>query len=244
MAENKITSTRADKTSAGQTISRRSGLRPVSRDPLVTQVYQELQEGLMGGMFVPGESVTLRQLAEAFGTSIMPIREALSRLIAERALVMLPKRKVVIPEMTEDRFLHLTELRRLVEPLTTRYAVPNMTDSSTSKMKSINKRLSQAVDSRDVRGALAANRDFHFTIYQFSESDTFLHFIRNLWVQVGPFLHLSMASPDMPWTTIHHGKILDSLPARDVEAAVQGVLDDIDESAEHLLAQKPFASAK
>lgn len=214
----------------------------MNRDTLFTQVYEELRSGLSGGMFVPGESVTLRQLADWFGTSIMPVREAVSRLIAERALVMLPNRKVIVPEMTRKRFLDLTELRRLIEPVATRHAVPWIAADDVAELQVINEILLKSVATRDVQGSLAANRDFHFAIYRASRSEPFLHAIDNLWLQVGPFLYLSMNSPDMPWTTRHHGQIIQALENRDAEGAAQGVIADIDEAASYLLERLPFAS--
>jgi DNA-binding GntR family transcriptional regulator len=41
----------------------------------------------------------------------MPVREAVSRLIAERALVMLPNRSVIIPRMSRGRFIELSRIR-------------------------------------------------------------------------------------------------------------------------------------
>src|SRR5579872_5801124 len=64
------------------------------RDTMQVKVYRTLARGLMSGMFKPGEAVTLRTLATRLGTSAMPVREAVSRLIAERALVLLPNRSV------------------------------------------------------------------------------------------------------------------------------------------------------
>lgn len=214
---------------------------PLNRGTLFTQIYEELRHGLSGGMFVPGEPVTLRQLAESFGTSIMPVREAVSRLIAERALVMLPNRRVIVPEMTRKRFLDLTELRRLIEPAATKHAATQIGADDVARLEELNARLLERVAARDVPGGLVFNRDFHFAIYRASQSEAFLHAIDNLWLQVGPFLHLSMTSPDMPWTTRHHGQILRALAEADADGAAEGVRADIVETASHLLEQLSFA---
>src|SRR6266568_178134 len=86
-----------------------------ARDTLQQRVYHALARGLMGGMFTPGEAVSLRTLAARLGTSAMPVREAVSRLIAERALVMLPNRSVIIPRMSRARFNELTKTRQILE---------------------------------------------------------------------------------------------------------------------------------
>ena len=63
-------------------------LAPVSsRTTIQEGVYQQLRNALMAGSFDPGQTLTIASLAESFGTSNMPVREAL----AEGKLVrMLP----------------------------------------------------------------------------------------------------------------------------------------------------------
>src|SRR5271154_278523 len=85
------------------------------RDTLRLRVYRSLARGLMAGMFKPGEAVTLRTLAKRLGTSAMPVREAVSRLIAERALVLLPNRSVIVPRMSRTRFAQLSRTRQMLE---------------------------------------------------------------------------------------------------------------------------------
>src|SRR5260370_3059634 len=62
------------------------------RDTMQAKIYRTLARGLMSGMFKPGEAVTLRTLATRLSTSAIPLREALSRLIAQPPFVLLPNR--------------------------------------------------------------------------------------------------------------------------------------------------------
>ena len=63
----------------------------------------ELRDFLMVGGVQPGEKITLRELTSAFGTSLMPVREAVQRLAAEGALEVLPNRAIRVPLMTRAR---------------------------------------------------------------------------------------------------------------------------------------------
>ncbi len=63
------------------------------------QVYREVRRALMGGSFEPGQKITVTSLAIALGVSAMPVREALRRLAAERALEMQPNRSVRVPRL-------------------------------------------------------------------------------------------------------------------------------------------------
>ena len=61
-------------------------LAPIDVTTVQERVYQSLRLGLLRGEFLPGEQVSIRGLAEVLGTSAMPVREAVARLIAERAI--------------------------------------------------------------------------------------------------------------------------------------------------------------
>ena len=60
--------------------------RPVSRDSVQDQIYAELSDALICGRLQGGQTLQIRDLADAFHTSVMPVREALRRLVAEGAL--------------------------------------------------------------------------------------------------------------------------------------------------------------
>ena len=59
-------------------------------DNLQEQLYQRIREGLLAGRFQPGQALKIRDLAAEWGTSPMPVRAALQRLVAEGALVEQP----------------------------------------------------------------------------------------------------------------------------------------------------------
>src|SRR5690349_255429 len=65
-------------------------LGQLKADTLVEQAYQALREAITKGKFPPGAALSIRSLAQAMGTSAMPIRDSLQRLAAEGALVLAP----------------------------------------------------------------------------------------------------------------------------------------------------------
>ena len=87
----------------------------VSRVTLSEVVYRDIRELLLAGQVAPGEKFTLRGLAEAVGTSPMPVREAVGRLSAEGALEILANRAIRVPIMTRERFEELTVIRADIE---------------------------------------------------------------------------------------------------------------------------------
>jgi DNA-binding GntR family transcriptional regulator len=215
-----------------------------TRDTLRLRVYRALARGLMGGMFTPGEAVSLRTLAARLGTSAMPVREAVSRLIAERALMMLPNRSVIIPRMTRERFLELTRIRQKLEGELAEIACVKATAADIEDLARINEDLRRCLAIDDFRGAMTGNMTFHFALYEFAGSEVTLPLVETLWLQAGPFVALSAKLPNMRWSLRHHGRLLAALRAGDAKAARRATVDDIEESLQQLLKKASFAEAR
>jgi DNA-binding FadR family transcriptional regulator len=63
----------------------------VAPEPLAAdRTYQTLKAGIIAGKYRPGASFNLQRLADEFGTSITPIRDAIHRMVGERLLAVLP----------------------------------------------------------------------------------------------------------------------------------------------------------
>src|ERR1700756_2443283 len=92
-----------------------AAISAVGRQTLNDRVYRELKKSIMSGAFKPGSELKLRSVAEALGTSLMPVRDAMRRLMAERALEMRPSRTIAIPVLSADQFLEIRAIRLLLE---------------------------------------------------------------------------------------------------------------------------------
>ena len=217
-----------------------AGLAGPERDTMRVRVYRSLAQGLMAGMFKPGEAVTLRTLAKRLGTSAMPVREAVSRLIAERALVLLPNRSVIVPRMSRARFSELTETRQVLEGMVTEAACARATPALLRKLSEINDAMKRCIAENDFHGALSQNMAFHFTLYQAAGKPVVLALIEMLWLQAGPFLALSLTTPGVRWTARHHHAVLAALRASLGPAARRAIEADIEESSAQLLKKAVF----
>src|SRR5262245_1765500 len=111
------TSTRRRASAAAATVevSALHELGSVGRTTLGERVLGELKALLVAGRLAPGEKLSLRRVAEALGVSMMPVREAVSRLAADKALEVLPGRAVRVPLLTLAQFRELTRIRLVVE---------------------------------------------------------------------------------------------------------------------------------
>src|SRR5215212_6725683 len=89
---------------------------------LAERVYSELRNLLMAGELAPGQKLSLRSVAETLGVSMMPVREAVTRLAADQALEVLFNRAVSVPLMTRAQFQDLTTVWSAIEGVATEQA--------------------------------------------------------------------------------------------------------------------------
>ena len=213
------------------------GLAPVGRDTVQDRVYTELRRALIGGLFSPGQVLTIRQLADALLTSTMPVREALGRLITEQALEILPNRQIRVPPVTLARIEDLLRARILIEGEAMALAAARMTPRHIASLKAI------LLDWEEMRGTqvdreVTLNHAFHFEIYRACGSTVLIPMIESLWLQSGPLTRaaiyaFSEAGADDA-ARFHHD-ILQALEAGDATQARAALVADI---------SRPFAYLK
>jgi DNA-binding GntR family transcriptional regulator len=205
------------------------GLARIERETVQESVYAALRDRLMRGGFEPGQKLKIGELAAAFGTSAMPVREALNRLAAERAIESMPNRSVRVPALSKAALQDLMETRFAVEGLAVARAALNMSAETLARLRELIDAQSET-DAEHVSEASAAqNRAFHFTIYRESGSTVLLPIIESLWLQFGPYLRVASERFDgrEGRGTNFHVEIVDALARGDAEAAREALESDI-----------------
>jgi DNA-binding GntR family transcriptional regulator len=221
----------------------------VSRVTLSEVVYRDIRELLLAGQVAPGEKFTLRGLAEAVGTSPMPVREAVGRLSAEGALEILPNRAIRVPIMTRERFEELTIIRAEIEGLAAQFAAERASPEEVSAACGFHAQFAAESAEADPDGAVALrlNKDLHFAVYKAAHMPNLLQIIDGLWLQVGPVINLDLRASGRRLKEVeahkHHARLILALRAGDGAAARQALADDIRAAADFILAtgDLPFA---
>ena len=205
------------------------GLARIERETVQESVYAALRDRLMRGGFEPGQKLKIGELAAAFGTSAMPVREALNRLAAERAIESMPNRSVRVPALSKAALQDLMETRFAVEGLAVARAALNMSAETLARLRELIDAQSET-DAEHVSEASAEqNRAFHFTIYRESGSTVLLPIIESLWLQFGPYLRVASERFDgrEGRGTNFHVENVEALARRDGGAARAALESDI-----------------
>ena len=206
-----------------------------ARNTLQLRAYRTLSRNLMTGRYMPGDTVSLRTIAARFGTSPMPVRGAINRLIAEQALVLLPNRTIIIPWMTRSRFTELFRVRQALEGMVTALACERMTPALLQKLVKINSGIKRSIADGNIRQMLSQNLNFHLSLYDAAQAEVAYPLIEMLWRQAGPFVAMTPRMNGVTWTARFHDEILCALSDRKPALARKAAEQDIDETLQQIL---------
>lgn len=153
-------------------------------------VYDHLKHALMSGALEPGQKVTLARIASGLGVSMMPVREALRRLAAERALTMRPNRSVTVPRLSRAETLSIRAIRQMLEGHAAATAASLITDAEVERLAALQAELAAARARGDGKRILAVNEEFHFLVYNAACIPVLVDIIATLWLHSAPTLGL------------------------------------------------------
>lgn len=176
-------------------------LEKISYESLHTIAYDKIVEALRGGKFQPGDSLRTRTLAKALGISPTPVREALSRLIAQNALEVDPRnRTAIVPRLTKELLDEMYELRDLLDGLAAEAAAKNITDKEVKHLKKLAEELEKLDADNDAEEFLNKSEDFFFTIFRAARRPLLLEILDSLWLRSSVILGLTSRSRPADFT--------------------------------------------
>jgi DNA-binding GntR family transcriptional regulator len=194
---------------------------------LQQQVYDTLRADLMGGRFLPGETLSLRKVAFANGVSPMPAREAFKRLLSEGALQFLPNRTIAVPKLSIEDFHHLMRVRAMVEGYAAELASRAISSRGILSLARKNSLLLKAFGEGEADRAMKLNMEFHLDLYEWSKSAVLIPMIHGLWMRMGPIIRAGLEQQTVEWSATEHKVALRALELRDSRSVRRAIERDI-----------------
>jgi DNA-binding GntR family transcriptional regulator len=169
---------------------------PIRVDSVVDLAYERIRGYVLGGEVLPGARLGQVELAERFGISRTPVREALRRLAGEGLVDFHSNRGFRVADLGLDAVLRRMEVRSIVEPGIARLAAERRTEKDLQRLEEA---IASEEGARDGIAAHDASRDFHIALARASGNVELVRVLNSLWlVEVGRRL-LSRRTADPNW---------------------------------------------
>ncbi|MCL4853817.1 MAG: GntR family transcriptional regulator [Bryobacterales bacterium] len=132
------------------------------------QVAQAIRDAIRDGVYAPGSPLGEVELAERFGVSRGPVREALVELEKECLVRSFPNRGSFVAELSENEFAEILRLRALLEPVAMEEARRRASKLQLRELQLMLTELEEIGKSGDLSTFLKRDFEFHHTIWKLS----------------------------------------------------------------------------
>jgi len=184
------------------------------------QVCQRLRGDIMSGHLPFGSRLKIDYLAARYGSSHMPIRQALRHLEGEGLVVLAPNRGARVRSLTVDFISSVFDMRISIEAMLARRAAQRIGEESLARIAATQAALEAAVAAGDVGRVQGLNRDFHAGIDAAACNPDAVSAANRHWDIVLAMSHLYGYPTDrLPGVVSDHRHIVQALTLRDPEAA-------------------------
>lgn len=144
-------------------------------------IYQEIKEDIINGKYKPKERIVISDVAREFGTSDIPVREAMRYLESDGLIQSKPYVGAIVTNFDLADIRKIYQIRAVLEGLATRQAVDRIYNNGVKKLETILSKMTKAIGSENYVLLSNLNRAFHHVIYAASENEYLIKVIFDLW---------------------------------------------------------------
>jgi DNA-binding GntR family transcriptional regulator len=189
-------------------------------------IADQLRDEILDGRLAAGSRLLETELAERFGVSRGPVRDALVGLARQGLAVDLPRRGTFVSSLTEQDLDEVYVLRRAIEEAAVRLAIARAPEEAVAEMYARLDEVEAAYAGDDLAAAWEADMAFHRSYCRMSGNGRLAELFEGLASQTVLLMRTALATrASLAWTppVDLHRRIADAIRAKDVEAAVRAV---------------------
>lgn len=181
--------------------------------------YEQIKSDILTGKRKPGERLVIRDLAEQYGMSYIPIREAISQLFHEGLVHSVPYTGTRVAEVNVEQVFEATALRNEAEALCLRTAIPYITPEDLQELHKILAELRSLYASGNIIRYIVVNRSFYTHFYDKSPHKYIKEHVHELY-KIGRTNTSLIAPHQIPASLELHAELIRLVECNDIEGAI------------------------
>lgn len=183
------------------------------------RVIQQIKDLILSGDLAAGERIRQEELARRFGTSRIPIREAIRYLESDGLVTLKSNSGAWVAKLDQAECLEVYKIRERIEPLAMMESLPNLSDEAVAGLEDLAERIELARSSEEF---LRLDREFHLGSYAGANMPELLRLINRYWNRTQHYRRAftGLIGPQGRWIIHHeHRLMIEAFKRRDAEAA-------------------------
>lgn len=199
-----------------------AGIETEERILISERIRDALTDAIAAGELAAGTALDEQTLADRFGASRTPVREALRQLAFSGLAEQRPRRGMVVARMTPERIMDMFEATAEIEALCVRLATYRMRPLELSALMDLHRRSGAAVESDDLDAYDGLNRQFHEGLYAATHNGFLAEQALAIRTRLSAFRRTQLRQGDrIRHSHAEHGAILATIAEGDGEAAAR-----------------------
>jgi len=161
--------------------------------PAADTIATALRAAILSGEIAAGKPLRQDAIAEKFGVSHIPVREALRHLAAQGLVTIRPNRGATVSRLSANEAKELLEIRCVLETQAVRWALPRADVAIIDRAEAA---LAESERTKDVVRWMDINWRFHSTLYEHADRPRLLAMIESLNAQIDRFIRVLITGSD------------------------------------------------
>jgi DNA-binding GntR family transcriptional regulator len=206
--------------------------RPLERRVFREEIREQLIEDILNGRLAPGARIVETKIAQQFGVSQGPVREALRDLELFGFVVSSPFRGTQVRRISTEDLLEIYPIRAALEGVAARSAAVRIDQATLEHLEELIGTMREAAARDDHRGEADADHSFHHAIVKASGNHMLEHVWQTMRLSITTCLTTSITHRSLHEIAERHVAVLDALRSGDPDRAEAAVRRHIEEPGE------------
>lgn len=184
------------------------------------KILEHIRDAIISGSLKAGSKVSEPELAERYGISRTPIREAFRQLEAEGYLTVIPRRGAVVSEFSQKDVEEFYAIKSIMEGYAARRACMKLSKKDLDRLETINDKLAELARQNDIKHFFKVHGDFHDLFIKAADNEKLRDLIAGLVTKFQRLRFMSLSLPGrMAISVKEHEKIIEAFRRKDADTA-------------------------